>query len=384
MPFGFLVFVLGVLTLVPVSASADNHCVVVRYQHIDDDTPGVSSVTPKQFQQHLDYLFEHDFHVLGLEEVVTALRIGSELPTRCVALSIDGAFASAYEDAFPRTQRYDFPLTVFISSAAVDAGLDGLMTWQQMREMQAAGVSFQSLGHSHGHLVRRDADESHEDWQQRIAFDIQLAQSRIEDELGLRPTLFAYPYGEYNEALQLMIESMGLTGFGMQAGALWQQADFTALPRFSLASFGAQPRPFEKKVSARPLPIAGAFPLDPVVPIEEWQPSLTLIFKPGDFNRHELRCLLNGAPGMLYQWLEQPENAVMISPRGRLRTGRNRVDCTLPLGEDQELGWYSHLWIRRDENGGWYRESYDPLRLSHGDSPDPESHADNPIAPTTH
>ncbi|MCB1774003.1 MAG: polysaccharide deacetylase family protein [Gammaproteobacteria bacterium] len=363
MPFGIFVHLLAVLSLLAMPAAAD-HCVVVRYQHIDDDTPGVSSVTPQQFQQHLDYLLENDFSVLELEAVVTALRTGSGVPARCVALSIDGAFESAYEEAFPRTRRYGFPLTVFISSEAVDAGLDGQMTWQQMREMQAAGVSFQSLGHSHHHLVRRDTDESLDDWQQRVAFDIQLAQSRIEDELGTRPTLFAYPYGEYNEALQQLVESMGLTGFGTQAGALWPQADFTALPRFPLASFGAQPRPFAKKVNARPLPIAGAFPTDPVVPLDDWQPTLTLVFQPLAIDHPRLRCRLNGAPGMIYQWLEQPENAVVVSPRGRLRTGRNRVDCTLPLTDDGGLGWYSHLWIRRDDDGGWYREAYDPLRVS--------------------
>jgi len=319
--------------------------------------------------------------VLDLEEVVTSLSTGVDLPDRCVALSIDGAFESAYDEAFPRVRRYDFPLTVFVSSAAVDAGLDGQLTWQQMREMQAEGVSFQSLGHSHVHLVRREADESLEDWQQRVAFDIQLAQSRIEDELGLRPTLFAYPYGEYNEELQRMIASMGLTGFGLQAGALWQQADFTALPRFALASFGARLRPFTKKIQARHLPIAGAFPLDPVVSLDEWKPTLTLVFKPGEIDHRRFRCLLNGSPGMVYQWLEQPENAVMISPRGRLRVGRNRVDCTLQSAEDQGTGWYSHLWIRRDVDGDWYREAIDPLRVKLPTPQYPGSRADNPVAP---
>jgi len=370
------------LSSAAISGSSDG-CVVLRYQHIDDATPGGISVTPEQFQQHVDYLFKNDYHVLHLEDVVTSLRTGVDLPQRCVALTIDGAFQSAYEEAFPRVTRYEFPLTVFISSAAVDARLDGQLSWQQMREMQAGGVSFQSLGHSHKHLVRRETDETLEDWQQRIAFDIQLAQSRIEDELGLRPTLFAYPFGEYNEELQQMIASMGLTGFGMQAGALWQQADFTALLRFALASFGARLRPFSRKIEAQPLPIAGAFPLDPVVPLDEWKPALTLVFKPGEIEHRRLRCLLNGSPGMVYQWLEQPENAVMVSPRGRLRVGRNRVDCTLQLGEDGSTGWYSHLWIRRNADGDWYRESIDPLRVIPPTRKAPESRANSQDEPGT-
>jgi peptidoglycan/xylan/chitin deacetylase (PgdA/CDA1 family) len=381
MPFGLRVFFLAVLSVLSIPAAATDHCVVLQYRHIDDTTPGGVSVTPQQFQQHLDYLLENEFQVLDLEDVVTRLKTGAQLPGRCVALSIDGALASAYTEAFPRLVRYDYPLTVFISTAAVDAGFVGQMSWQQMREMQDNGVSFQSLGHAHDHLIRRESGETLEDWQQRIAFDIQIAQSRIEEELGLRPTLFAYPYGEYNEPLQQLIDSMGLTGFSLQSGALWRQADFTALPRFALASFGANLRPFGKKANARPLPITGAFPLDPVVALDEWQPALTLVFKPGEIDPRRLRCLLNGSPGMVYQWLEQPENAVMISPRGRLRVGRNRVDCTLQLGDDDELGWYSHLWIRRDENGDWYRETHDPLRISSPTPPAPESPEDSPAAP---
>lgn len=342
------------------TAFAADHCVVLRYQHISDSTPGISSVTTGQFQQHLDYLLEHRYAVLELEQVITTLTTGGELPDRCIALTIDGAVTSAYAEAFPRTRRYEFPLTVFVSSSAVDDNLDGFLNWQQIREMHAAGVSFQNHGHSHRHLIRRGDGESTEDWQQRVAFDIQLAQSRIEAELGDRPTLFAYPFGEYNEALQGIVASMGLIGFGRQSGAVWRQADFTALPRFELASFGARLRPFTKKITAMPLPITGAFPLDPVVPIGEWQPSLTLVFKPGISNRQQLRCLLNGTPGMIYQWLEQPENAVMISPRGRLRVGRNRVDCTLPLQDGERLGWYSHNWIKRTDQGGWYREPLVP------------------------
>jgi peptidoglycan/xylan/chitin deacetylase (PgdA/CDA1 family) len=335
---------------------AADHCVVLRYQHISDTMPGISSVTTKQFRQHLDYLQQHEYAVLPLEDVITALQNGGELPDRCIALTIDGAVASAYGQAFPLTQRYGFPLTVFVSTLAVDGDLDGFLNWTQIREMHAAGVSFQNLSHSYSHLIRRGDNESTEDWQQRIAFDIQQAQSRLAVELGSRPTLFAYPYGEYNEALQTIVSSMGLIGFGRQAGAVWRQADFTALPRFGLASFGARLRPFTRKIDAMPLPITGAFPLDPVVPVDEWQPSLTLVFKPGVGNRQELRCLLNGTPGMVYQWLEQPENAVMISPRGRLKVGRNRVDCTLPLQDGERSGWYSHNWIRRTAQGGWYNE----------------------------
>lgn len=339
------------------AAHAGDHCAVLQYHQISDTAPGIVSVTPRQFQAHLDHLLAGDFAVLALDDVVARLDAGQPLPAKCVALTIDDAFSSAYTEAYPRALRYEFPLTVFVSSAAIDAARDGYLSWEQIREMHHAGVSFQNHSHSHEHLIRRRDDETQDDWEQRVASDIQVAQNRLADEVGERPTLFSYPYGEYNEPLQRIIASMGLVAFGQHSGPVWRQADFTALPRFPMVSLLARMRAFDKKVGSHPLPITGAFPTDPVVALEDWQPSLTLVFRPETAGRERLSCYLNGSPDVVYQWVEQPPNAVVITPRGRLQVGRNRMDCTLPLhGDDEAVGWYSHTWIRRTAGGGWYRD----------------------------
>ena len=338
-------------------ANGTDHCVVLQYHHISEETPGIVSVTPEQFQQHLDYFLLNDHNVLPLLEVVDRLKNGDPLPERCVALTIDGAYLSTYAEAYPRVRRYQFPLTVFVSTARVDKEKGDRLSWSQMREMQGQRISFQNHSHSHAHLIRRLDGESQDDWEQRVAADIQFAQNRLKTELGAVPTLFAYPYGEFNPALRQIIESMGLIGFGQHPGPLWRQADFGALPRFPMASLSARMRSFPSKINSRPLPITGAFPDDPVVPLDEWSPSLTLVFRPDVDNAQQLKCYLNGSPRIDYVWLEQPAGAVVLTPRGRLNIGRNRVHCTLPDTDSGQIAWYSHNWIRRREDGSWYRES---------------------------
>ncbi len=350
------IYLIAGLLVAEVTPAAD-HCVVLQYRHISDETPGITSVTPEQFQKHLDYLLINDHAVMPLEDVITSLKIGIPLPEKCVALTIDDAYISAYTEAYPRVVRYDYPLTVFVSTDAVDSGLDTHLSWDQMREMQAKGISFQNHSQSHDHLIRQLEDEDLDDWEQRIAADIQIAQNRIQTELGSTPTLFSYPYGEYNEALKQTVASMGLIGFGQQSGPIWRQADFTALPRFPMASIYASMRSFPKKVNSLPLPITGAFPEDPVVPLDEWHPPLTLIFSPDVSNTKDLTCYLNGSREVSYHWLDQPAGAVVVTPTGRLNVGRNRTDCTLPVPGEDRLAWYSHSWIRLLEDGSWYRES---------------------------
>ncbi len=350
-------WLVAALLLSPPVHAAD-HCVVLQYHHVSEHTPGITSVTPDQFQAHLDYLLVNGHAVMPLADVVAALKDATPLPDKCVALTIDDAYRSAYTEAFPRTQRYAFPLTVFVSTAAVDADQETHLSWDEIREMHAAGASIQNHSHSHGHLVRREPDESVDDWEQRVATDIQTAQNRLQQELGSTPTLFAYPYGEYNGALQRIVQSMGLDAFGQHSGPLWRAADFAALPRFPMASLYASMRSFPNKVNSRPLPITGAFPVEPVVADDEWRPSLTLVFRASVANREQLSCYLNGSPELSYEWLDQPAGAVVITPKGRLNVGRNRTNCTLPVGNDGRYGWYSHNWLRRHADGSWYRERH--------------------------
>ena len=129
----FRLVLLSALFMAGFQAHAADHCVVLQYHHISEETPGITSVTPELFQRHLDYLLSNEHKVLALEDVVETLKSGGELPDRCVALTIDDAYLSAYTEAYPRTQRYAFPLTVFINTEVIDVLTDRISTWLSER-----------------------------------------------------------------------------------------------------------------------------------------------------------------------------------------------------------------------------------------------------------
>lgn len=352
-PAHSLLYVLAMLLTLP--AWSAEHCVVLQYHHVSERTPGITSVTPEQFQDHLDYLHEGGFAVMRLSEVVDLMAARKPLPENCVSLSVDDAYRSIYEEAWPRTRKYGFPLTVFVSTESVDRGLSNFLTWEQMREMAIDGVDFQNHSHTHDHLVRLRPGESVDDWEQRVALDLLLAQNRIIEELGTTPTLFAYPYGEFNLSLQRLVRSMGLAGFGQQSGPAWVEGNFAALPRFPMNVFYARMRSFPTKVRTLPLPIISAQPSEPLVEDHEWQPTLTLTFSDAVADPRRLTCYVNGSPDVEYRWREGPTLQVDVTPKGVLHVGRNRYNCTLPAQEGR-FYWYSHNWLRRNPDGSWYRE----------------------------
>lgn len=180
------------------AAHAANSCVVLQYHHISNHTPALTSVTVEQFSEHMDYLRQNGFSVLPLREVVQAITNHGKLPEKCVSLTVDDAYLSVYENAFPLLKSLGWPLTVFVNSEAVDKGNSAFMTWDQMREMSRSGVVFENHGHGHIHLIREKPGEGPAAREKRIRNDIMTAQQRITRELGNAPALFAHPYGEFD------------------------------------------------------------------------------------------------------------------------------------------------------------------------------------------
>ena len=88
---------------------------------------------------------------------------------RSVAITIDDAYLSVFEEAFPRLTERGFTATLFIATRPVDRNLPGYMDWDQIREWQAAGfgVGSQTQTHPHMHQIpiedsRRELEVSNE------------------------------------------------------------------------------------------------------------------------------------------------------------------------------------------------------------------------------
>ena len=126
--------------------SAADSAVVLMYHRYGEDKYPSTNIRVEQFEVQLEHLLEGGYAVVPLTEVVNALTVGGNLPSRAVVITIDDAYRSVYDVAFPRFKAAGFPFTVFIATDPVDEGLPAYMTWDQMREMAASGATFADLG----------------------------------------------------------------------------------------------------------------------------------------------------------------------------------------------------------------------------------------------
>ena len=337
------------------SSESSSAAVALVYHHVAEDTPASTSVSPELFQQHLDYLRANSYQVVSLAEIVAALQAGEELPERAVAFSFDDAYLSVYSEAWPRLRAYGWPFTVFVNTDYVDGRYGNYLSWEQLRELEAAGVDVANHGATHEHYVRRQPDEGAEQWRARIRADILRAENRLAAELNKPLKIFAYPYGEFDSEVEQIVAELGYSAFAQQSGAIGSYSDLQQLPRFPMATAYAAMPSFRDKVGSLPLPVASVVvPSSRILPPAAAAPSLSLELAPGDYRRDALRCYIAGQEPAQLTW---QANKLTIQARQPLGPGRSKFNCTAPSRQQSgRYYWYSYLWIQPRDDGSWYKE----------------------------
>ncbi len=339
---------------------AADSAVVFMYHRFGEDRYPSTSIRLEQFEAHLDYLAEHDYRVWPLARIVETLRRGEPLPERTVAITVDDAYASVYEEAYPRLKERDWPMTVFVATDPVDAGRSGYLTWEQMREMRDSGlVDFANHSASHDYLVRREAGEEEvrsEAWEARMRRDVERAQRRLQAELGetanTDPKLYAYPYGEYNTRLAEILTDKGYYAFGQHSGAIGGVDDRRALPRFALNEQYGGLEEFALRARSLPLPVAEAAPFDPVLDGNN-PPRLEVTLADDDaVATEQLSCFAGGQGRIDLEWLDDGQARFAVAAPEPLGPGRSRYNCTAPHRDQDRYFWFSRLWLNPEGDAG--------------------------------
>lgn len=348
--------------------------VVLIYHHVSNTTPKSTSISPEDFEAHMNYLEQYKFSVVPLTDLVESLRNNKPLPDKTVAITFDDSYRDVYESAYPLLKKRGWPFTFFVNTDSVGKG-KLFVTWDQLREMSKNGVTIANHSTAHGHMVRHHPGESLNDWKKRIEKEITLAQQAIEKEIGSAPKIFAYPYGEYNTELKSILEKLGYISFTQQAGALGLLTDKQLLPRFPFGGSYTKLDDFKLKVNSFPLPVESvkffsqngkSLKTNTVkegdqpyfeMQLAKWKGKLpeTKIDSNGyEYFDHnllvkQLNCFLNGEP----MAIEKNNSSIKIAFKKPLTQGRTKVTCTSPSSQKGRYYWFTQLWLVTDKNGEW-------------------------------
>lgn len=325
----------------PVQAQAENQAVILQYHHISTATPPVTSLSPESFTQHMDYLENNGFTVLPLEEVISKLRNGISLPDKSAVITFDDGYTSVYDVAFPQLQGRGWPFTVFVTSGLVGSNDRLYSTWEQIREMASAGATIANHTIDHPYLLDREGNESDARWLERVRTQIVMAEKTIAQETGQSHKLLAYPYGEYNPAIQALVQELGFVGIAQHSGPINANSDFTALPRFPFSGIYASMNSFPTKVLSLAFTLDAFSPHSPVTTLTS--PQATLDFSEDQRGLSQLACYNNNVM-IEVNAVNSAQGIYEIKTDIENRSRRFRYNCTAP-GNNGRYYWYSIPWI---------------------------------------
>lgn len=197
--------------------------VVFVYHRFDDTRHPSTSISVKKLRQDLNYLQKNGYEVLSLKDLAKRLKNKTPLPKKGVAFSIDDAYKTFYTNALSVFKEFNYPFTLFVSTEAVNKKYKDFMTWQDLKEASKYG-DIELHSYSHPHLANLSDQQIKAD----LKKDIELYKKHFKKP----PTMFAYPYGEYEQRVKNIVKSMGFKAiFNQNMGAVSNKSDVYDLDR---------------------------------------------------------------------------------------------------------------------------------------------------------
>lgn len=182
------------------------------------------TVSPSSFSAQLDYLASHGYHAITFAQLIAFFETGAPLPLHPIILTFDDGWIDAYTVAFPALRERKMVGTFFIVTQYADAGGEALVGWEQVAEMDAAGMEIGGHTINHPNLVQAAPAETRR--------QLRLSKEYMEEKLG-HPTLaLSYPYGGVDAAVEGLVAEAGYrAAVTLCCGYQLRARDLLALPR---------------------------------------------------------------------------------------------------------------------------------------------------------
>ncbi|HEL9629363.1 TPA: polysaccharide deacetylase family protein [Streptococcus suis] len=159
-------------------------------------------VDPATFESHLKALNDAGYYTLSPEEAYKVLT-ENVLPAgkKVVWLTFDDSLWDFYSHAYPLLKQYQMKATNNVITGFTEYGQAGHLTIEQIKEMQAAGLSFQ------GHTVNHP-DLEYSSFETQIT-ELTSSKAYLDSQLNQETIAIAYPGGRYSADTVALTEQAG-------------------------------------------------------------------------------------------------------------------------------------------------------------------------------
>ena len=236
-----------------------------------------------------------------------------------ILITIDDAFSSFYNVAWPYLKKNKIPFILFVSTEVV--GNNGYMTWTQIKELEKETFAYiGNHSHSHEYLV----DLKNEDF----LSDINTSSKIFNANLGYNPIFFSYPFGEYNSQIKEYISKNFKFAFGQHSGVIDINKDPYELPRFPINEKYGDLERFNFLVNLYPLQYKTLYPNEKYLTNNN-PPKFSVEFFEEQKNIKNINCFSDEGDKWAKSNIYFNQNTLKLNFRDKFNFRRGRINCSL-------------------------------------------------------
>ena len=222
--------------------SKDEGILSIMYHRFNENKYPSTNIKMDIFKKHMNIIKKSNFTFLNPNNFDK--QFNKPKFKKKILITIDDAFESFYNEAWPYLKKNKIPFILFVSTESV--GRTGYMTWEQIKEVESKNFAY--IGH-HSHTHEYLIDVSNEEF----ILDIETANKIFLKELGYVPSLFSYPFGEYSKFMKDYISQNFKYAFGQHSGVIDLNKDKFELPRFPINEKYGELKRFQSIINYFPL-----------------------------------------------------------------------------------------------------------------------------------
>ncbi len=296
----------------------------IMYHRFEENKYPSTNIRLDIFKKHINLIKENNLNFYNPVEFSKDFKKVKK--QKKILLTIDDAFTSFYENAWPILKEEKIPFILFVSTEAV--GNIGYMSWDEIKEVEKENFAYiGNHSHSHDYLTKFTF--------QKFVEDIEESIKIFKNKLGYNPIYFSYPFGEYNLEQKNYISSNFEFAFGQHSGVIDLNKDKYELPRFPINEKYGEMKRFKEVISYLPLQYRIIKPENKFMKDGENPPKMTIEFFEDQKNLENITCYSNEGSNWRKTKIFLIDNILNINFSEKFIERRGRINCSLK----DENGW---------------------------------------------
>ena len=306
--------------------SDDMGILSLMYHRFDEKKYPSTNIQMSVFKEHIKIIKNSNYDFYDPQHLES--NFSTNKKNKKILITIDDAFTSFYEVAWPYLKREKIPFILFVSTEAI--GQNGYMTWAQIKEVEQEPFTY--IGnHSHSHNYLVDLNDKD------FVNDINTSSAFFNKQLGYNPIFFSYPFGEYSSKIKKYISKNFKYAFGQHSGVIDINKDPFELPRFPInEKYGDLDR-FKFLINLHPLQYKNLYPEEKYI-IDNNPPKFSVEFFEKQKNIKNINCFSDEGNKWEKSNISFNKNILNLNFREKFTFRRGRINCS--LNDNGKWRWF--------------------------------------------